>query len=499
MDAVPDFRTFEALASSGNIIPVYRDLVADMETPVSLYMRIRNEPGSFLLESAETGGRWGRYSYLGYRPFLTVSFKDGLATVRKDDGPAIVEPSPDPVRVLRRVMKDHRGVGLDELPPFQGGLVGFMGYDLARCWEPVSGCPAPESEQEESVFIAAERLVIFDHFTDRVRVVTLARIEGAADVNASYRRACDGIEETLTALRRPVVDSPAGEPLSVSAFEARTTKEAFCGIVERAREYLYSGDAMQIVLSQRFDARVLGDVFPLYRALRSLNPSPYMFHLNLGDHQLIGSSPEILARLTKGRIELRPIAGTRPRGADPESDLAFERELLADPKERAEHLMLVDLGRNDAGRVARAGSVTVPRFMEVERYSHVMHLVSRVEADLAEGKDCFDLLVSSFPAGTVSGAPKVRAMEIIAELEEYPRGPYAGAVGYFGFNGCMDLCITIRTITVWKNLLSVQVGAGVVADSTPEGEFDETLRKAAAMFKAVDEVRENNGRMYRQL
>jgi anthranilate synthase component 1 len=303
----------------------------------------------------------------------------------------------------------------------------------------------------------------------------------------------------LDILRRPITDCLIREPLSVSPFEARCTREAFCSRVERVKEYLFAGDSMQIVLSQRFDARVYGDTFSLYRALRSLNPSPYMFHLNLEDHKLIGSSPEILARLTNGRIELRPIAGTRPRGVDPESDLALERELAADPKERAEHLMLVDLGRNDAGRVAKPGSVTVPRFMEVERYSHVMHLVSRVEAELAEDRDCFDLFMSAFPAGTVSGAPKVRAMEIIAELEDSPRGPYAGAVGYFGFNGCMDLCITIRTITIWKDLLSVQVGAGIVADSTPEGEFEETLKKAAAMFKAVEEVRKSNGRMHRQL
>ena len=499
MDVKPDFETFKSLAGRGNIIPVYRELVADMETPVSLYMRIREKPGSFLLESAETGGRWGRYSYLGYRPFLTVSFCDGLATVRNGCGAPVVQPFPDPVVVLRGLMKKYRGVGLDGLPPFQGGLVGFMGYDLARIWEPASRCLPPEPGREESIFIAAERLVIFDHFTDRIYLASLARTEESDDVRRTYRSACDGIEETLEILRKPLADCDPGETFSVSPFEARNTEETFCGSVEKAREYIHAGDAMQIVLSQRFDAKVTGDVFPFYRALRSLNPSPYMFHLNLGDHQLIGSSPEILARLTNGRIELRPIAGTRPRGSDSESDLAFERDLLADPKERAEHLMLVDLGRNDAGRVARAGSVKVPRFMEVERYSHVMHLVSRVEADLDDGKDCFDLLMSSFPAGTVSGAPKVRAMEIIAELEGAPRGPYAGAVGYFGFNGCMDLCITIRTITVWKNLLSIQVGAGVVADSTPEGEFDETLRKAAAMFKAVAEVRENNGRMYRQL
>jgi len=499
MHTTPDFHTFEKLTSQGNLIPVYRELVADMETSVSLYMRIKDRDGSFLLESAEIDGKWGRYSYLGYLPFLTVSFVHGLAVVHKDREKAYIERASDPIPVLRKIVNEFRGVTVEGLPPFQGGLVGFLNYETIRCWERLPGCRTPEPGRDDAVFTAPGRMVVFDHFTDRVMVVSFARTEKGADPAAAYRRACDGIEETLDDLRRPISECKTREPLLVSPFEASYSKADFCENVRKVKSSLYAGEAMQIVLSQRFDARVSGDVFQLYRAIRSLNPSPYMFYLNFRDHKLIGSSPEILARLTEGKIELRPIAGTRPRGTDPLSDKAMERELLADPKEKAEHLMLVDLGRNDAGRVAKPGSVRVPRFMEVERYSHVMHLVSRVEAELAEGRDCFDLLMAAFPAGTVSGAPKVRAMEMIAELEHAPRGPYAGAAGYFGFNGCMDLCITIRTMAVWKNLLTVQAGAGIVADSVPEREYEEILGKAAAMFRAVEEVRDGNGRLHRQL
>jgi anthranilate synthase component I len=499
MDTMPDFHTFKELTSRGNLVPVYRELVADMETPVSLYMRIKDREGSFLLESAEIDGKWGRYSYLGYMPFLTVSFQGGLAVIHKGREKPHVEKAEDPIPVLRRILREIRGVRGDGLPPFQGGLVGFLNYETIRCWERLPGCREPEPGRAEAIFTIPGRIVAFDHFTGKAMVISFARLEEGADPGVAYRRACGDIEDTLDELRRPIPDCKTCEPLFVSPFEAAVSKAHFCKNVRKVKEYLWAGEAMQVVLSQRFDAKVNGDIFQLYRAIRSLNPSPYMFYLNLGDHKLIGSSPEILARLTEGKIEIRPIAGTRPRGTDPFTDKVMERELLADPKEKAEHLMLVDLGRNDAGRVSRPGSVTVPRFMQVERYSHVMHLVSRIEAELAEGRDCFDLLMSAFPAGTVSGAPKVRAMELIAELEDFPRGPYAGAAGYFGFNGSMDLCITIRTMVVWNNVLSIQAGAGIVADSVPETEHEEILGKVAAMFKAVEEVRDGNGRFYRQL
>ena len=293
------------------------------------------------------------------------------------------------------------------------------------------------------------------------------------------------MNETIAELGQPVPTVMEGNGIRVSELTSNVKKEPFMAAVTQAKEYIAAGDAIQVVLSQRFQGTVSGDDFALYRKLRSINPSPYMFYLNFGATRLIGASPEILVRLTNGLIELRPIAGTRPRGKDEAMDQALERELMADPKERAEHIMLVDLGRNDAGKVAAPGTVTVPRLMEVERYSHVMHLVSRVEAQLSPEKDAFDLFMASFPAGTVSGAPKIRAMEIINELESSPRGPYAGAVGYFGFNGNMDFCITIRTITLHNNKLSIQVGAGIVADSDPEKEYHETLNKAGAMFQAI--------------
>jgi anthranilate synthase component 1 len=306
------------------------------------------------------------------------------------------------------------------------------------------------------------------------------------DLKKAYMQACREVDETIEELQRPLANASTNNGFSLSNLRSNFQKEEFEDAVRKAKEYIVAGDAIQVVLSQRFSGDASGEDFTLYRNLRSVNPSPYMFYLNFENIKLIGSSPEILVRLTGGKIELRPIAGTRPRGESPETDQALEEELMADPKERAEHIMLVDLGRNDVGKVAASGSVTVPRLMEVERYSHVMHIVSRVEGLLEPGKDSFDLFMASFPAGTVAGAPKIRAMEIISELEPTPRGPYAGAVGYFGFNGNMDFCITIRTITIVNRRLSVQVGAGIVYDSIPENEYDETLRKAAAMFKAIE-------------
>jgi len=325
-----------------------------------------------------------------------------------------------------------------------------------------------------------------------VKVVAFAHLEREKDLEQAYRRACREVTETIEQLHAPLPASLKDEPLLLSDLKPNFLREDFEEAVRKAKEYIVAGDVIQVVLSQRFSGEISGEDFSLYRNLRSVNPSPYMFYLNFGDIKLIGASPEILVRLTDGKIELRPIAGTRPRGATLEEDRAFEKDLLADPKERAEHIMLVDLGRNDVGKVAAPGSVKVPRLMEIERYSHVMHIVSRVEGLLKPETDCFGLFMSAFPAGTVSGAPKIRAMEIISELESSPRGPYAGAVGYFGFNGNMDFCITIRTITILKNRLSIQVGAGIVYDSSPENEYEETLRKAGAMFKAIERVKEND-------
>jgi anthranilate synthase component 1 len=484
LDIQPSASRFKEMATEGNLVPVYGEFLADTETPVSAYLKIKDKSYSYLLESADGGTTWGRYSFIGHKPMVVASFENRRMKVKKNDEIIFHDRIENPLTVLRDLVSRFRPVPSKALPPFQGGLVGFFNYDLIRTWEPVPGECAHE-QIPECIFTASENLIIFDHLTHKITVVAHAYLSNGTDPGKAYARACNQVNETISELRRPVAEVMAENGLEVSELNSNFEKEQFKDAVEKAREYIAAGDAIQVVLSQRFEGRVSGQDFALYRNLRSVNPSPYMFYLNFGESRLIGASPEILVRLTDGRIELRPIAGTRPRGNDEQADLALEKELMADPKERAEHIMLVDLGRNDAGKVAAPGTVTVPRLMEVERYSHVMHLVSRVEADLDSKKDAFDLFMASFPAGTVSGAPKIRAMEIINELELSPRGPYAGAVGYFGFNGNMDFCITIRTMALHNDRLSFQVGAGIVADSDPENEYRETLNKAGAMFQAI--------------
>jgi len=410
----------------------------------------------------------------------------------QEDALQIRKEAGNPLDILRELSAKFRPVNVKDLPPFQGGLVGYFNYDLVRKWEHLPGIAPVDHQLPEAVFTACRRLIVFDHFTHMVKVVAFAHLEREKDLERTYRRACREVTETIEQLQGPLPFSLKDEPLQLSDLRSNFLRKDFEDAVRKAKEYIVAGDVIQVVLSQRFSGEISGEDFSLYRNLRSVNPSPYMFYLNFGDIKLIGASPEILVRLTDGKIELRPIAGTRPRGATLEEDRAFEKDLLADPKERAEHIMLVDLGRNDVGKVAAPGSVKVPRLMEIERYSHVMHIVSRVEGIMKPETDCFELFMSAFPAGTVSGAPKIRAMEIISELESSPRGPYAGAVGYFGFNGNMDFCITIRTITIMKDRLSIQVGAGIVYDSSPENEYEETLRKAGAMFKAIERVKEND-------
>jgi anthranilate synthase component 1 len=480
------------MAQQGNLIPVYQEFLADTETPVSAYLKLRDGSYSYLLESADEGKRWGRYSFIGSKPYLSVVARDREMEIWQEDAPQIRKEAGNPLDILRELSTKFRPVTIKDLPPFQGGLVGYCNYDLVRKWEHLPGIAPMDPDLPEAVFTACRRLIIFDHFTHMIKVVAFAHIGIEADLEQAYGQACKEVTETIEQLHGPLSSLLKDDPLQLSELRANFSREDFEGAVRKAKEHIVAGDVIQVVLSQRFSGEISGEDFSLYRNLRSVNPSPYMFYLNFGDIKLIGASPEILVRLTDGKIELRPIAGTRPRGATPEEDRAFEKDLLADPKERAEHIMLVDLGRNDVGKVAAPGSVKVPRLMEIERYSHVMHIVSRVEGILKPNTDCFDLFMSAFPAGTVSGAPKIRAMEIISELESSLRGPYAGAVGYFGFNGNMDFCITIRTITILKDRLSIQVGAGIVYDSSPENEYEETLRKAGAMFKAIERVKEND-------
>ncbi|MBL7213627.1 MAG: anthranilate synthase component I [Desulfobacteraceae bacterium] len=480
------------MTKKGNLIPVHQEFLADTETPVSVYLRIKERPFSYLLESADGGERWGRYSIIGYDPYLTaLSYNNEMEIVERSGKKKTIDGVSNPLLVLREVSRQFTPVKTGQISPFQGGLLGYCNYDVIRKWERLPGTSPENTDLPEAIFTLSGRLIIFDHLTHKVRVVAFAHIKENSDLKKAYTRACLDIDETVSMLVQPAL-FPHEDRFFLSEFHSNFSKEGFEQAVQKAKDYIVSGDAIQVVLSQRFSGEMSGDDFALYRNLRSINPSPYMFYLNFGEIKLIGASPEILVRLTDNRIQLRPIAGTRPRGDGPESDLALEKELMSDPKERAEHIMLVDLGRNDVGKVAVPGSVTVPRLMEVERYSHVMHIVSNVEGLLKPDLDSFDLFMSAFPAGTVSGAPKIRAMEIISELEPTPRGPYAGAVGYFGFDGNMDFCITIRTITVAKNRLSVQVGAGIVADSSPEAEYEETLRKAAAMINAIEVVKKND-------
>ncbi len=489
MKIKPSLSEFRHLAQKGDIIPVYEEFLADVETPVSAYLKIQDKEYSYLLESAEGGERWGRYSFIGYRPYVVVIAKDREVAVREKSGTKVYEDVENPLLILREVSKKFTLVTPEEMAPLEGGLVGFFNFDLIRKWEHLPGFEPDDKDVPECIFTASQRMIVFDHFKHRMTVVAFANLGEEKDPEAAYKQACREIEEMKTELGRPLPAYSETHDFSLTELEPNFGKDEFKEAVKKAKEYIYAGDVIQVVLSQRFSGEFKGDDFLLYRNLRSVNPSPYMFYLNFDEIKLIGASPEILVRHTDGKIELRPIAGTRPRGKTKQADLEMEKDLMNDPKELAEHIMLVDLGRNDVGKVSTPGSVVVPDLMVVERYSHVMHIVSSVEGDMKPDMDSFDLFMSAFPAGTVSGAPKIRAMEIISELEPSDRGPYAGAVGYFAFNGNMDFCITIRTISIINNRLSIQVGAGIVADSSPEEEYQETIRKGGAMFRAIERVK----------
>ncbi len=489
MKKKPSFSDFQEMTRHGNLIPVYQELLADIETPVSTYLKLRDNSFSYLLESADGGSRWGRYSFIGYKPLISILSRDNDVEIFKNGEREVIRDVKNPFDILKNISRRYTPVIAPDFPPFQGGLVGYVNYDLIRKWERLPAIGPLDSDIPESIFTASQNLIVFDHLTHMMKVISFAYLEEGCDIRECYTRACHEVDKTIEELKKPVCDTDAG--VTISELKSNYKKEEFEEAVRKSKEYIAAGDVIQVVISQQFTGEVHGQDFQIYRQLRSVNPSPYMFYLNFGDVRFIGASPEILVRLTDGRIELRPIAGTRPRGATDEEDMALEKELISDPKERAEHIMLVDLGRNDAGKVAAPGTVHVPRLMEIERYSHVMHIVSHVEGILKNGKDCFDLFISSFPAGTVSGAPKIRAMEIISELEPGQRGSYAGAVGYFGFNGNMDFCITIRTITITNNRLTIQAGAGIVADSDPEEEYKETIRKASATFNAIERVKDS--------
>ena len=482
----PSSSEFERLSATATVVPVYREVIADRLTPVLAQATLGEGPGSFLLESVVGGEKWARYSFVGVDPEVIVR---GVADrfERVVDGQVEQELGVDPWQRLRETLAEWKPPGVDWLPRFWGGAVGFVSYDAVRTFEPTVGQALERDDDWEFCFAVGGTVLIFDNVRGTLRVVVPARVEG--DAKDAYRRATERIEATLSALDEPKLPRRLHPPedsgqleLPASSFD----RPGFCKAVEQAKEYIRAGDIFQVVLSQRFRVP-LGDtdVFDVYRAMRVINPSPYMYFLRLPDRIVAGASPETLVRLEDGQVYVRPIAGTRHRGRTEEEDLSIEEDLLADPKERAEHVMLVDLGRNDVGRISRPGTVIVTERMNVERYSHVMHIVSNVVGDLAPGRDALDVLRATFPAGTLSGAPKVRAMQIIEELEPERRGVYGGAVGYIGFDGNMDVAIAIRTIVARDDEMWLQAGAGIVEASDPDKEYEESVNKARAGLVAV--------------
>jgi len=479
------FEEFVDLAKRATFVPVCKELVADLLTPVSAFLKIAEHSDyAFLLESVEGGEHVGRYSFLGKDPFLILRGRNGSTTVEKAGVTSEVDkPFID---TLRELMNRFQSPFVAGLPRFTGGAVGYLGYDTAAWFEPTAArTDGSTSDRDDAGFMLFDTVLAFDHVQHRILLIANARISGDEDLRSLYQFACAKIEFLEGELERALSMRHAAGGEAVT-FTSNVTQDAFESVVKRAKEYIAAGDVYQVVLSQRFEAEVGVDAFTVYRALRHVNPSPYMFFIRMGDRSIVGSSPEMLVRVEGRHAVTHPIAGTRPRGKSEDEDVRMAEELKRSEKERAEHIMLVDLGRNDIGRVCDYGTVRVPTYMALERYSHVMHLVSVVEGQLSEGCDRLDALVSCFPAGTVSGAPKVRAMQIINELEKDRRGLYAGAVGYLDFAGNLDFCIAIRSILLEGGKAYVQAGAGIVADSNPTAEYEETKDKARAMFRALE-------------
>ena len=481
----PSFAEFEKLAKKGNLIPVYREILADVETPVSVLMKLQNKEHVYLLESVEGGEKWGRYSFLGTDAGVVFKVQGDKVVIDEKGRISTREHQGNPLNFLRELLNRYKPVSLSGLPRFYGGAVGYLGYEMVRYFEKLPPSPPDDLNLDEAVFVISDSLMIFDNVRHTIKVVACAYTEEADSLEDSYAASCQKIEamiETIAAAASHKTIEATGNEVN---FKSNILPEQYKAAIEKAKEYIVAGDIIQVVLSQRFETDCRSNPIDLYRALRFINPSPYLFFLKMDDLTLIGSSPEVMVRKEEDTVELRPIAGTRKRGTTEQEDRSLSDELLSDDKERAEHVMLVDLGRNDLGRVAQTGTVQVNQYMVVEKYSHVMHLVSNVRAQLAKGKDAFDVLAATFPAGTLTGAPKVRAMEIINELEKVKRGPYGGAVGYFSFSGNMDLCITIRTMILKNGKVYVQAGAGIVYDSVPESEHQESLNKSRGMLQAL--------------
>ncbi|MCP4420788.1 MAG: anthranilate synthase component I [Chloroflexi bacterium] len=495
----PSLAQFRKLAAgSANLIPVYREFAADLETPVSVYLKLMDELGpSFLLESVEGGEQVGRYSFVGVAPrgMISLNGRSITTTLGEQSSRRDLADGEDILHVLKEELGQFVPADLPGLPRFSGGAVGYLGYDVVRFFERLPETAVSILNIPDAIFLLADTLVVFDHARHRLLILANTHVNG--DVEAAYVDAIQRIERVSERLLRPLPAIPRrrwriGQPQLDSTFQSNMSQARYEEIVRQAKEYIAAGDIFQVVLSQRFNRQTNAHPFAIYRALRMLNPSPYMFYFDFGPMamQVIGASPEMHVRLEDGIASVRPIAGTRPRGNTPAEDDALAEELLADPKERAEHVMLIDLGRNDIGRVSEYGTVQVKDLMTIERYSHVMHIVSHVEGKLRQGMDAYDLMRATFPAGTLSGAPKVRAMEIIEKLEGERRGLYAGAAGFVSYDGSMDTCIAIRTMLMQDDQIYVQAGAGIVADSDPATEHQESVNKAKALFVAVDRAEE---------
>jgi len=480
----PSRDEFLAHAREGSLVPVWRETLADLETPVSAFLKIHRGAYGFLLESVQGGERWGRFSFLGTEPACLIRVAGSVVELGSPGGPVERRSTSDPMQVVRDVLRGYRPLTMPGLPRFAGGAVGYVAYDMVRTFERLPATLPDDLGVPEALLLVTDTLLVFDNVAQTIKALTHARV-GAEGAAAAWEQAVGRLDELLGRLRGPLPARPPRRRPASWAPRANLQPVEYRRRVERAQEYIRAGDVIQVVLAQRFEIPLAAAPFDVYRMLRTVNPSPYMFFLALGDLALAGASPEVMARVEDGVLTVRPIAGTRPRGESEDRDAALEQELRTDPKERAEHVMLVDLGRNDVGRVCIPGTVEVTERFVVERYSHVMHLVSNVRGRLRPGMDCFDAFRATFPAGTLTGAPKIRAMEIIEELEPVRRGVYGGAVGYFGFSGAMDTAIAIRSVLMRGDRAWVQAGAGIVADSDPAAEHQECVNKARAVLDAV--------------
>lgn len=490
MSTSTSFEQIQSYAADYPLIPVVRELLADTETPIRLFEHFYRAKHAFLLESVEGGSKWARYSFIGTNPFLTIRCKQGVAQVEEKSGHTYTLEG-KPLQALKTLLARYRSPQLPDMPRFTGGAVGFFGYDLLQYYERLPKHKQDDLQMSDLQFMFCDQLIVFDHLKQRIKLIANLHVPTDRSLLAdAYQDALATLDHLLAMISQPLTEPPVQmvrdlPVLSADDLTANMTKEQFLANVDAAKEYIRAGDIFQVVLSQRFQTETSVSPLHVYRMLRTMNPSPYMYVLKMGEETIVGTSPELLVRVEGSKVETRPIAGTRPRGRTPEEDLELELDLLADEKELAEHRMLVDLGRNDIGRVSKFGTVHCDSFMEIERYSHVMHIVSNVTGEMSADKDFYDAFISCMPAGTVSGAPKLRAMEIIAELEPHARGAYAGAIGYLGFSGNLDTCITIRTIIFKHGKAYVQAGAGIVADSVPENEYMETVNKSKAMLVAI--------------